>query len=195
MNLKVAYLNNYSNDSINAFLKHIDKDKQKKIMALKKYEDKKRSIIGQMLLKDLLQDDYYKYNFYTNKFGKIYTNKKNTYFSISHSNDLVGCIISNKEIGLDIEKIKDVDLNIIKMFATNYEKEYILKKDSYKRFFEIYTLKEAYFKMLGTNLDNLKSVEFHINNNKITCSDPSVIAKINYDIDNYIISIVEKRNV
>ena len=193
MKLKIAYLNNYSDEFINSFLKSIDEDKKQKIMVLKKDEDKKRSIIGQILLKDLLKDDYK--NFHVNKFGKIYINKNNIYFNISHSNDLVGCVMSNRKIGLDIEKIKEVDLNIVKRFATASEKEYILEKDSYKRFFEIYTLKEAYFKMLGTNLDNLKSVEFSINKNKVTCSDNSIIAKINYSVDEYIISIVEKRNV
>ena len=92
-------------------------------------------------------------------------------------------------------------MNTIDIFATQKEKEYILssENDIYKRLFQIYTLKEAYFKMLGKDLSRIKEVEFTIdnnnnNNNNITCSDKKINAYSSDRIDNYIFSICKKKS-
>ena len=87
-------------------------------------------------------------------------------------------------------------MNTIDIFATQKEKEYILssENDIYKRLFQIYTLKEAYFKMLGKDLSRIKEVEFIIDNNNITCSDKEIIAYSSDTIDNYIFSICKKKS-
>ena len=56
---------------------------------------------------------------------------------------------------------------------------------------KLYTLKEAYIKMKGLNLNQLKDMEFIITN-KVTCKDNDVNIKIIKDND-YIISIIEKK--
>ena len=65
----------------------------------------------------------------------------------------------------------------------NYTASLFITKDEttekyFERLFEIYTLKEAYFKMKGENLNNIKNVEFIINNNEIICSDHQVKVNI-----------------
>ena len=47
--------------------------------------------------------------------------------------------------------------------------------------------------MKGENLDNIKNIEFKIENDIVACSDKNVIAKIIRNIDNYIIAICEKK--
>ncbi|MEH7621863.1 4'-phosphopantetheinyl transferase superfamily protein, partial [Bacillus thuringiensis] len=63
-------------------------------------------------------------------------------------------------IGVDIELIKNAELNIAERFFNNNEISYITENTSYqdKRFYEIWTKKEAYIKCIGKGLSmNLNS--------------------------------------
>lgn len=199
MYISISNINNYDNKELHKFYNEIYEYKKKKIDKYIKFDNKLRSIIGELLLKCILEKKYniqYKdVVFKINKYGKPYIENYNIYFNISHSQDYVICALSNKEIGIDIEKIRPVNVNVINCFATEKEKKYIFKNNNeiYKHLFEIYTLKEAYFKMQGTNLDNLKSVEFTIKDNKIKCSDKNVYMNLKSDIKNYVIAICEKK--
>ena len=75
------------------------------------------------------------------------------YFNVSHSGDFwVGCLDS-EPCGIDIEVIREVNLNSAKRFATANEMEYI---DSHSNkniaLLEIWTKKEAYFKSIGCGI-------------------------------------------
>lgn len=70
------------------------------------------------------------------------------------------CAVSNSPIGLDIEEIKPVDISVIKRVCNNDELKYALQDNSYKRFFEIWTFKEAYFKCIGTEITDFSSVNY-----------------------------------
>lgn len=197
--LLYSNINDYDDNEINSFYNHIYNEKKKRISNYINKNRIKSSIISEILLKELLEkenEDYSKLIVKTNKYGKPYIVNKKLFFNISHSNDYIITILSTKEIGIDIEKIRDTNLNIINIFATDKEKEYILsdKKDIYKRLLQIYTLKEAYFKMKGTDLSNLKEVEFTIHNNKVICSDKDVTASTSFEIDNYVYSICQEKN-
>ena len=152
-----------------------------------------KSNVKNNLLKDLI-DNYDSIEFYYNDYGKPYIKNSDIYFNVSHSFLYVIAVVSEKEIGIDIENIRPVYDELIDFIATKKEKEYIYSKDVDKetRVFEIYTLKEAYFKMLGTGIQDFKSIEFTIKNNKVTCSDKNINAYIYYDIDGYDFSICEK---
>ena len=84
---------------------------------------------------------------YKNEFGKPFYRKDNICFSITHSKDLVGVAFSNFNVGLDIER---VDLNrvndkLISRVLTNNE----IKDFSKNNFFDLWTKKEAVFKLKG----------------------------------------------
>ena len=185
----IRNINDFNTEDINNFYDKIPKLKKDKISKFKNYESKVRSIIGEMNLKELLAKKNISYNsldYYINKYGKQYLKNDKIFFNISHSFDYVITAISNNEIGIDIEKVRQTPIKIINQFATEKEKEYILSsnKNIEERIFKIYTLKEAYFKMLGTNLNNILEVEFIIENDKIYCNDKN--------IKGYIIAYCEK---
>lgn len=153
--------------------------------------NKNKYSIKKSLLKDLI-NNYNEKDLYYNKYGKPYI--KDVFFNISHSFGYMIVATSDSEIGVDIEKVRDVRDELIDFIATKKEREYIYEdiQNKEKRAFEIYTLKEAYFKMLGTGLQDFKSVEFIINDCSTICSDKNVNASLHYDIDGYVFAICEK---
>ena len=170
----------------------IKKNKLNIINKIKNKKNKQQTILGEILLieglKKFYNIDYQNIDITYNKNGKPYILNSNIYYNISHSNDYVVCIFSNKEIGIDIEKIIKPNDNIIKNILTEEEQNY---SKTNLNFFEIFTLKEAYIKCLGNKIFDFKNIEL-VFNNKPICKDTSVKSK-QLIIDNYIISIVEKR--
>ncbi|MDE5937290.1 MAG: 4'-phosphopantetheinyl transferase superfamily protein [Ruminococcus sp.] len=98
------------------------------------------------------------YEFEYNEYGKPYIGFVSDYFfSVSHSHRTIVFVSSDSEIGVDIEKIsRNVSaIQIARRLFTDDEADYICRynnSDLYKRFFEIWTRKEAYVKRLGTGL-------------------------------------------
>lgn len=91
--------------------------------------------------------------FLKNEFGKPYlSNFTNIKYNISHTKDALLIGISDKEIGVDIEKKRNINIRIAKRFFTENEYKYILEKNSSNRFLEVWTRKEAYAKFVGKGL-------------------------------------------
>lgn len=190
-------INDISINELNEFYNIIHNDKKIKINKITDKRNKYMSILGEYLLSQLLKEycniDYSNLIFQYNDNGKPFISNYSIYFNISHSHEFVVCIISDKECGIDIELIRQVPVNTIKSFASENEQKYILKKDIYKRIFEIYTLKEAYIKMNGLNLTNINDAEFKINNNTISSSDNTAHYYLDYSIKEYIIAYTIKK--
>lgn len=122
--------------------------------------------------------------------GKPYTKGLDVHFNISHSGDMAVCAVSDKEIGIDIEKIREINPRTAEKFACETEKEYI---NSHKNgFFEIWTLKEAFFKCIGTGLGaDIKNVYFGIDNKKIICSEKGFDCHFHDVAEGYICAVCE----
>lgn len=131
-----------------------------------------------------------KIEFLKNDYGKPFAKDLPVHFSVSHSGNMVVCAVSDREIGIDIEKIRPINLKAAKKFATEKELEYIYSGEN--RFFEIWTLKEAYFKCIGTGLGaDIKDVAFEIQDDKIHCSDNSFRCSFVNIRSGYICSVCE----
>ena len=86
-----------------------------------------------------------------NENGKPYfKSHPHFHFNISHSADTVAVAISDSTVGIDIELLRETDLKIAKRFFSEKETEFIGNDN--RRFFEIWTKKEAYLKQIGTGL-------------------------------------------
>jgi len=200
MKVIIDNIENYSDNDYLNFLYNIKLEKRKKIDKLINSIRKKESILGEKMFVDNLFKIYgIKYDEIQIKYtinGKPYINRDNIYYNISHSYGTVVIAFNNTPIGIDIEKKRATNINVINHFATLKEKEYILrdKKDINEKIFKIYTLKEAYFKMKGVNLNNIKKVEFTINNSGILCSNKTISAIQQKYAKDYIISICTYNN-
>lgn len=200
MQYLIKNINLYKINNLNNFFTNINDYKKNRINKILNIKKRKQSIIGELLLKKLIEENYnINYNileFKTNKNGKQFITNFNIHHNISHSNDYVITAISENKIGVDIEKIRKTNIRTIYQFATLNERNYILSNNENieKRLFEIYTLKEAYFKMKGTNLNSIKNIEFTIDKSNILCSDNKIQAKLIDILPNYIIAICEEKN-
>lgn len=91
------------------------------------------------------------------EYGKpILQNPSDLFFNISHTEGYSVCVVSEDNIGIDIEKIEMIDLDIAKKYFASAEYQYIMKgkhnNNQLNRFFEVWTMKECYLKLLGTGI-------------------------------------------
>jgi len=87
--------------------------------------------------------------------GKPYfENASELKFNISHSKDMIAVAFSNNEIGIDIEKLRKCNTKIANRYFAKAEIDYINCSvfNKNKRFFEIWTKKEAFLKKSGTGI-------------------------------------------
>ena len=187
-------INNYSLKEYQNFYSLLTTKDKNKIDKIINKSKQKQCILSKIILKNIIEEKYHlvyqNLVFRHNKYGKPYIDNIN--FNISHSHDYVIVGLSNNNIGIDIEKIRKINLNIAKQFCTKNEYDYIMNSSNkYYSFWQIYTLKEAYFKMIGKDLSNMKNIEFIIKDNQITINNHKKINIISSDdIRDYIYSII-----
>ena len=81
--------------------------------------------------------------------GKPYIDNSNIFYNISHKNKMVGLIISDSEVGLDIEYVDTENIkrkSTLKYFFTEKERESITNNEE---LLTLWTKKESYIKLNG----------------------------------------------
>ncbi|MBQ6380384.1 MAG: 4'-phosphopantetheinyl transferase superfamily protein [Clostridia bacterium] len=147
-----------------ALLSH---EKKERVDAFRFEADRKRTLAGEWLVRELIArncgvaPDSIEFAVHQN--GKPYCKNVQVHFNISHSADLVICALSSKPVGADIEQMRPMEQKIMRYACTAQEAEYVFQADTgsleqQKRFFKVWTAKEAYLKFLGTGLTDFKSV-------------------------------------
>lgn len=98
-------------------------------------------------------------NVLKNKYGKPYLTYSNAFFNISHEKGLVGCAVSENEVGFDITGTREFKSNCINRLFS--DKEVTVAKNN-TDFAALWAIKESYYKCLGTGLsiNNLKVLDF-----------------------------------
>ena len=108
----------------------------------KNIEAKKEKIVSIYFKNKYIKD------YHLNENGKPISN--DVYFNVSHSHGLVCFVMDEKEpIGIDIEKIKEVDEKLKRYIANDDEFEYMKNEIN---FYEVWTAKEALVKAYGSGL-------------------------------------------
>lgn len=187
--------------------KMISAERREKIKKYYFNQDKKRSLIAELLLRyslkirfDISQSEI---QFIKNSFGKpMIKNSEQIHFNLSHSGDWVVCGVNyDYTVGIDVEIIKENNLDIAKTFFTNQEYNYILKQPKKKMneyFYKIWTLKESYVKAEGKGLNiPLNSFSFHILPREIQMYEGNKLSKkycfqMFYLDDFHIVSVCSK---
>lgn len=88
--------------------------------------------------------------------GKPYVqNPENIHFNISHSGHYIVCAVARNEIGIDVERIRKVNLRIAERFFSSDEIRDLMEFDETRRmqyFITLWTIKESYLKAVGRGL-------------------------------------------
>jgi len=130
------------------------------INTFKKPEDFQRSLLGESLLRALLSIKTGKpaqtISIKRSAKGKpMLKDNKSIHFNISHSGDWVVVAVSGNEVGIDIEKIRPPHYRIAERYFSKHELQTLNElQDEEKKnyFFDLWTLKESYLKLLGKGL-------------------------------------------
>jgi len=151
---------NISDSMWQQLLNAISKNKREEIKRFHYEKDAKRALYADVLVRYLICNKLNMNNsdicFIKNQYGKPYLDGvSDAYFNISHAGQYVMCGWSQQEIGIDVEVVKNIDMDIAKRFFTKEEYEYIITKTAKEQsqyFFDFWTLKESYIKYKGKGL-------------------------------------------
>lgn len=143
--------------------------RQEYISRLRHQTDQDRSLAAELLVQQLLRSmGISNAVLHRKENGQPYLTGCDLHVSISHSHEKVACAVSTEPVGIDIERMDPIKLQMCRHVCTPEEKAYVLAgtpEDSFcedttvlQRFYEIWTGKEAYFKKLGTGITGLKSI-------------------------------------
>lgn len=197
MEIKIINTKTISDSEYEAYRANTSDGTRQRADRMRLEQDKKSTIVGEgaakLMLAKKLHTSPAAIVFHKQTNGKPFTDS--CFFNISHSNGTVAVAVNETEIGIDIEKIRDFDERIIDRVCTENEKQFILSAETAEtkneRFFIIWTLKEAYFKCIGTGITaDLKSVAFTIKDGEVTLNQEHFTAVVSADYKGYILSVV-----
>jgi 4'-phosphopantetheinyl transferase len=142
------------------FLSKLPDSSQQKINKLKNLPDLQRSLLGEVIVRWILGEKTAIQGksiiFEKTEKGKPYLiEHSNPYFNISHSGNWVVVAFADKEVGIDVEKIRFINFQIAKRFYSKAEFNKLNKMEGQEKlefFFDLWTLKESYLKLLGKGL-------------------------------------------
>lgn len=188
-------------------LSYVSNEKKEKVDRFMRKIDAERALLSDVLCRTVIMENLKLYNkdikFSYNKYQKPYLiTFPNFHFNLSHSGNWIVCAIDDKTIGIDIEKIDNIDLDIAKRFFTTKEHLDLMNSPCNHRqayFYDLWTLKESYIKALGWGLSlPLDSFSIRINNDNISLETNNEFNQCffkQYDIDtNYKMSICSLNN-
>ena len=151
MKWRICNINKISKSEQQSVLSLLSESKKLRLDRVKSEAAKTRSLCAAVNLSALLKDGYRLENavISSRADGAPFVEDCELFVSLSHSGDYVAAAVSDKPVGIDIQKIRDFDKRLIERICTERELEYVGECDTKTRFFEVWTAKEAYFKMCG----------------------------------------------
>ncbi len=165
-----SYLSQFCDEEYEKEYENLNDTAKSRVDRYKRDDDKKRSLLAQMLLGKLMVENNIDATLRYEENGRPFFENSQYFLSLSHSGEVAFSAVSKSPLGIDVEKIRPISKNLINRVCVDEEKAYVIgdfsvtdekeicDPDVLKRFFEIWTAKEAYFKMLGSGITDLKSV-------------------------------------
>lgn len=126
--------------------------RREKVIRYRMPDDRKRSLGAGIIIRKILDE-----NGLTESCLRYSDNEKpvvdGLFFNVSHAGDYVVGVLSDCEVGCDIEKNANAPLEVAEHYFYHSELAYIkAAEDKDKAFFTLWTLKESYMKMTGRGM-------------------------------------------
>jgi len=141
---------------LDRYLNTFGKNFKNKILKYRRWEDAQLSLLGRVLLNYGLSNYYYinETDIHLSFDNKPFLKEQNIHFNISHSKNLVVCVIADFPIGIDVEFLDEktnyldfqLQMTIVEFFEIHNS------SDKTKSLFNYWTKKEAVIKAHGRGL-------------------------------------------
>lgn len=146
-----------------------------KLYYFEDYKDIYPMLSDKQLTEQLIHDALKEYGvdnaeIYRTEKGKPYCGG-DIHFSVSHSDRFFVCLISNTNIGVDIQISKSADINKISKRYFTYEERAYIEQQGEDAFYFIWTRKEAYCKYTGNGLQDILAKQPVINRDDVDFID------------------------
>ena len=150
-------INDMTKEEYDTYFALMSSEKRERVSRFKNIEDKKRSVCAEMLAKRAIaekcgikESDII---FDIQDGGKPFCKNAVIHFSISHSGDYAVCAVSDAQVGIDIQKIREYSRNTAHRVCSESELEIIEKsEEEATEFIKLWTKKEAVMKMKGIGI-------------------------------------------
>lgn len=116
------------------------------------------------------------------------SNLSGVHFNISHSGHYVVCAVGPDELGIDVERIRKVNLRVAERFFSASEIHDLMaceEESRMKYFITLWTIKESYLKAIGRGLTQ------HLNSFTIVKSNNSYLLTGNREAEGYRIETMQ----
>ncbi len=158
MNIKIVRVRDPENfTKYEPLLRQISPERRERIARMKFPRKKTISLVTELLIRSEISKALgmprSSIEFEYNEYGKPLLKGGGYFFSVSHSGDFVAFAGADSPVGVDIQSVGRADRRVAERFFTSEEYAAICAAPSLEReFFRIWTLKEAYVKMLGVGM-------------------------------------------
>jgi len=181
------------------YLRSFAPEVQQKIMRYKMPKSRHQALLGRLLLQKKLKENG---NFKTDLSNLKYETKNKPYFedapfyfNISHSSHTIMCAFSDKQVGIDVERLKMVEYSNFHLFFTKSELLHIQSASNpLQTFFEYWTLKEAVLKFTGEGI-SADLFAFEIEKEKVNYFENSYFYKTELLNSEYLFTVVAKDKI
>lgn len=177
MKKKVSNLQALDKNALESFFFRLPITERDRITNKKKKDESiaVRFVLAELLLACFGEDMSDKIS--SNENGKPYIiGRPDIFISLSHSDGTVAAVVSDKPVGIDIERIRPV---------TDKLKNRVCKEktETDEEFFKVWTVKEAYLKASGINFSDMLSLDIRSLGEKVIIKSQIT--------DGFMLSVVE----
>jgi len=150
-------IDNIEDDFPESIKSLLSAERYEKTQKLRSTRKKKASAVAYLLLRLALSDIYginevVDFN-YADKGKPQLKSYPHIHFNLSHSKNAVACVISNNEVGVDVQCIMPIKEVLAKRVLTDLEyAEFKASQTPEEYFCEIWTVKESYLKLTGKGI-------------------------------------------
>lgn len=142
-----------------SLLSLLPKESREAVLRHKTIKGAQRTLLGELIsrirIAQKTSEATQKIHFKKSIKGKPYLKDSSVQFNISHSGDWVVLAFGDIEVGIDVELLRPVNYRVATRFFSKEENsllEQLNGTEKLKLFFDFWTLKESYLKLLGTGL-------------------------------------------
>ncbi|WP_202702732.1 4'-phosphopantetheinyl transferase superfamily protein [Flavobacterium sp. UGB4466] len=175
------------------YLEFLPQKFRQEVLKYRKWDDRYNCLFGKLMVRmgsHILGNHSFEFEkMVKDNYGKPYMLGSNFNFNISHSGNMVVCVFSKQEIGVDIEEINDIDYSLFEnVFSAQEFAE--INRDGLDKFYEFWTRKESVIKAIGKGM-SIPLTEIEINTGYTTYENDTWYTK-SFKIDNKYCSITTK---